>query len=50
MSKKVTLSLDEENNRRFKLIAENEYSDKSKLLRKWINENFKQEYDTNDAK
>lgn len=50
MSKLVTISLDEDYNRRFGLIAKNEYSDKSKLVRKWIDENFREDYENNDAK
>ena len=50
MSKLVTISLNEEYNRRFGLIAKNEYSDKSKLVRKWIDENFREDYETNAAK
>lgn len=42
MSKKITLSIDEEHNKRFKLIAKKEYTDKSKLLRKWIDEYSKE--------
>lgn len=44
MSLKITLSIDENYNKKFGLIAEKEYSDKSKLLRKWIDQNFKEEY------
>ena len=47
MSKRTTISLDEDYNRRFKLIAKKEYSDQSKLVRKWIDENFKPEYEIN---
>lgn len=43
----VTIYMNEEYKRRFDLIAINEYSDKSKLVRKWIDNNFKEEY--NDA-
>ena len=50
MSKRTTISLDDEYNRRFKLIAKNEYSDQSKLVRKWIDEKFKEEYENNDEK
>ena len=50
MSKLVTISLDEDYNRRFSLIAKNEYSDKSKLVRKWIDEKFKEEYESNDTR
>ena len=45
MSKVVHVALDEEDYQKYELIAKAEYSDKSKLLRKWINENFKEEYD-----
>ena len=45
MSKVISISLDEEYNKRFEKIAKAEYSDKSKLLRKWIDQNYKEEYD-----
>jgi len=45
MSKVVGFYLDNEYNRKLELIAKAEYSDKSKLLRKWIDENYKEEYD-----
>ena len=45
MSKVISISLDEEYNRRFESIAKKEYTDKSKLIRKWIDMNYKEEYD-----
>lgn len=50
MSKIVTISLDEDYNRKLELIAKAEYSDKSKLVRKWIDQNFKEEYDDESEK
>ena len=44
MGKTITVSLGDDYNRKLELIAENEFSDKSKLIRKWIDENFKEEY------
>lgn len=49
MSKIITISLDEEYNERFEIIAKHFYSDKSKMLRKWIDENYKEEYKTDDT-
>jgi len=43
-SKKFTISLESEYNEKWELIAKKNYSDKSKMLRKWIDENFKEEY------
>ena len=43
-SKKYTISLEDEYNEKWELIAKKNYSDKSKMLRKWIDENFKEEY------
>lgn len=43
MSKIITISLDDEYIRKIDLIANNEYSDRSKLVRKWIDENIKGE-------
>ncbi len=43
-SKKYTISLDAEYNEKWELIAKRNYSDKSKMLRKWIDENFREEY------
>lgn len=48
MSKVISISLDEEYNQKLELIAKYQYTDKSKLVRKWIDENFKEEYQ--DAK
>jgi len=42
--KKVTISLENSYIRKIEIIARNEYSDRSKLIRKWIDENFKKEY------
>jgi hypothetical protein len=42
--------MNEEYKRRFDLIAINEYSDKSKLVRKWIDNNFKEEYNNTEKK
>lgn len=43
-SKKYTISLEPEYNEKWELIAKNKYSDKSKMLRKWIDDNWKEEY------
>ena len=45
MSKVVGFYLDDEYNKKLEQIAKAEYSDKSKLLRKWIDQNFKEEYE-----
>lgn len=45
MSKVISISLDESYDSRFGKIAKAEYTDKSKLLRKWIDQNYKEEYD-----
>ena len=39
------ISLTEDYNRRFKLIAKHEYTDRSKLVRRMIDEKFKEEYE-----
>lgn len=44
IGKLVNILLSEKHYQKFELIAKNEYSDKSKLLRKWIDQNFKEEY------
>ncbi len=44
-SKVVGVLLSEEHLEKFEIIVEKEYSDKSKLVRKWIDENFKEEYE-----
>ncbi len=43
--KTYNVSLEPEINKKWELIAKAEYRKKSELLRKWINENFKEEYD-----
>jgi predicted transcriptional regulator len=43
-SKVVGVLLSDEHREKLEIIAEKEYSDKSKLIRKWIDENFKDEY------
>jgi len=48
MSKVVGFYIDEEYKRKLELIAKAEYSDNSKLLRKWIDMNYKEEYDENN--
>lgn len=40
----ISITLNETYKKKFDLIVEHEYSDRSKLLRKWIDENFKEEY------
>lgn len=40
----INVSLDEDSLDKFNLIAKNEFSDRSKLLRKWIYQNYKEEY------
>lgn len=50
MSNRITISLNDEYKERLDLIAKNEFTDRSKIIRKWINENFREEYETNDAK
>ena len=42
--KTYNISLEPEYNEKWELIAKKFYSDKSKMLRKWIDENFKEEY------
>ena len=45
MSIKIyNVSLEPEYNEKWDLIAKKTYSDKSKILRKWIDENWKEEY------
>ena len=44
MSKNITISMKEGYVKKLDLIAKNEWSDRSKLIRKWIEENFKEEY------
>lgn len=44
MSKTLTISINEEYLKKFNIIVEKEFSDRSKLIRKWIDENFKPEY------
>lgn len=44
ISKTLTISINNNYVKKLDLIAENEYSDRSKLIRKWIDENFKDEY------
>ena len=44
MSKTLTVSINDVYLKKLDLIAEHEWSDRSKLLRKWIDENFKEEY------
>lgn len=44
-SKTLTISINEEYVKKLDIIAENEYSDRSKLIRKWIDENLKKEYE-----
>lgn len=48
MSKIIAISLNDEYNKKFALIAKAEYSDKSKLVRKWIDQNYKEDYATED--
>ena len=42
--KKVTISLENKYIRKIEIIAKMEYTDRSKLIRKWIDANFKEEY------
>ncbi len=49
MSKTINLSIDDESLERFDKIVKNEFSDRSKLLRKWIMQNYKEEYDRNES-
>lgn len=44
MSKVVNFSLDDEYVSKMDIIAKKEYTDRSKLLRKWIDQNYKEEY------
>jgi hypothetical protein len=47
----INLSIGKEHKKKLKTIAKKEYSDCSKLLRKWIDENWKEEYgDDKDEK
>lgn len=46
--KRISISLDNEYIRKYDKIAKKQYSDRSKLLRKWIDQNFKEEYDKNE--
>lgn len=48
MSKTLTISINEEYLKKYNIIAAKEFSDRSKLLRKWIDENFKPEYKKED--
>lgn len=41
---RISIDLDEDLFKKYELIAKREYSDKSKLLRKWISQNYKDEY------
>ena len=45
MSKTLTVSINDEYLKKFDTIVKNEFSDRSKLLRKWIDENYKPEYE-----
>lgn len=38
------ISLDEEHLKKWDLIVEKEYTNRSNILRKWIDQNFKEEY------
>jgi len=49
MSNRITISLNDEYKHRLNLIAKNEFTDNSKIIRKWIDENFKPEYEDNDG-
>ena len=40
--KNITISLGKEYIEKLEIIANKEYSDKTKLIRKWIDENFKE--------
>lgn len=42
MSKVIPISLDEDYIKRFDLIAQKEYTDRSKLVRKWIDTYYKE--------
>lgn len=48
MSKIISISLDEEYIKKFELIAKKTYSDRSKLVRKWIDQNFMEGWDKNE--
>lgn len=43
-SKVIGVLLSDKYIEKFKIIVKREYSDQSKLVRKWIDENFKEEY------
>ena len=45
MSKIVNFWLEEEYLTKMNQIAKSEYTDRTKLLRKWIDQNYKEEYD-----
>ena len=47
-SKVVNFSLNEAYLEKFNRIAKAEFTDRSKLLRKWIDQNYKKEYDKNN--
>ena len=49
MSIQINLTLDNLSLKMFDIIVEKEYSDRSKLMRKWIKENFKEEYEEGDT-
>ena len=46
MTEFTTVSIDKVHNLKLQIIAEKNFSDKAKTLRKMINENWKPEYDT----
>ena len=39
----ISISINEKYLKKYDLLVKKEYSDRSKLLRKWIDENFKKE-------
>ncbi len=43
-SNQITITINEPYLKKFDLIADAEYTDRSKLVRKWIDQNFKDEY------
>ena len=44
MSVTINISIPKNYLKKFDLIVEHEWSDRSKLIRKWIDQNFKEEY------
>ena len=48
MSKILNFVLEVEYIERMDKIAKKQYTDRTKLLRKWIDTNYKEEYDKND--